>query len=348
MKILYTICGDGNGHAFRSSVVIDHLLACGHDVFIVSSGKAYKYLAQRYPQHLEVNGLKLEYSGTRVKKSRTITKNLAKVKSLPQDLRALGEVVKSFRPTVIITDFEPSASVLASFYDLPLICIDNQHIISDTKLPIKRQDYPDYVVTKVYTESVAPNRDYSLITTFFFPPLKKSREGKSWLFPPLIRPEVNAAQPQAGDYFFCYLTADCFDQFGEVLYQTGEKFIIYNAARRDFGPRFQFKEFSPSGVVNDLAGARGVVINGGFTLMSESLYLGKPILSMPIKMQYEQILNARMIEALGLGLMTKELTADVFNSWHSQLSRFTQVVKTLTFSNQLLLSKLDELLTTIR
>ncbi len=344
MKILYTICGDGNGHAFRSSVVIDHLLQQGHDVFIVSSGKAYKYLSQKYPKHLEVAGLKLEYSGTRVKKTRTITKNLAKVKSLPQDLRALGAVVKSFQPQVVVTDFEPSASVIASVYDLPLICIDNQHIMTDTRLAIKKADYPDYLVTKVYTESVAPNRDYSLITSFYFPPLKKNREGQSWLFPPLIRSEIMSAVPTTGDYYFCYLTADCFDQFSSVLAATGERFVIYNASPRDLGPQFIFREFSATDVVRDLAGSKGVIINGGFTLMTESLYLGKPVLSIPIKMQYEQILNARMVEALGLGMMTKELTTDVFQSWESKLATMSRVIKTLTFDNQLLLRKLDELL----
>ena len=345
MKILYTICGDGNGHAFRSSVVIDYLLSQGHDIFIVSSGNAYKYLSQKYPKHLEVAGLKLEYSGTRVKKTRTITKNLAKVKSLPKDLRALGAVVKSFQPVVVISDFEPSASVVASVYDLPLICIDNQHIMTDTRMAIKKTDYPDYVVTKVYTESVAPNRDYSLITSFYFPPLKKNREGKSWLFPPLIRSEIMSAQATEGDYYFCYLTSDCFDQFSSVLAATGEKFVIYNASPRPLGPNFSFKEFSATEVVRDLAGCKGVIINGGFTLMTESLYLGKPVLSIPIKMQYEQILNARMLEALGLGAMTKELTEEVFQTWKAKLNPMSRMIKTLTFDNQLLLRKLDELLT---
>ena len=120
--------------------------------------------------------------------------------------------------------------------------------------------------------------------------------------------------------------------------------MIYNAASRNFGSRFQFRNFSPTGVVADLAGAKGVIINGGFTLLTESLYLGKPILSVPIKMQYEQIINARMVEALGLGLMTKELTLEIFRLWQSRLPNFSQAIKSLTFDNQLLLAKLDDIL----
>ena len=48
--------------------------------------------------------------------------------------------------------------------------------------------------------------------------------------------------------------------------------------------------------------ARGVVTGGGFSLLSEAVYLGKPVLSVPLRGQFEQLMNARYLEREGFGI----------------------------------------------
>lgn len=40
MRILYGVTGEGMGHAIRSRVLLEHLVAQGHEVMVVASGKA--------------------------------------------------------------------------------------------------------------------------------------------------------------------------------------------------------------------------------------------------------------------------------------------------------------------
>jgi UDP:flavonoid glycosyltransferase YjiC (YdhE family) len=47
--------------------------------------------------------------------------------------------------------------------------------------------------------------------------------------------------------------------------------------------------------------ARGVIAGGGFSLLSECVYLHKPALSIPVAGQFEQTLNARYLQRLGYG-----------------------------------------------
>lgn len=344
MQILYTICGDGNGHAFRSSVVIDHLLRAGHTVAIITSGKAYTYLSQRYGSVLQVHGWSLSYRGNRVKKSTTISKNFAKFKYLPKDLQAVRALMKQVKPSVVISDFEPSGGLIAMMYDLPLISIDNQHIITDTKLSVMRKDYADYVLTRIYTDSVVPNRDYSLITTFFYPPIKKSKLGKTWLCPPLIRTEVTQATPTNAGHILVYQTSDSYRDLMEILRQSDQRYIIYCGDRTVTGHNLTYRDFSPTQLVADLASAKAVITNGGFTLISESLALGKPVFSVPIKLQYEQILNARQIEALGFGRMSFEITKPQLEAWLRHLPMYSREIAKVSFNNTILLNKLDALL----
>ena len=45
-----------------------------------------------------------------------------------------------------------------------------------------------------------------------------------------------------------------------------------------------------------------MVTGGGFSLLSEAVYLGKPVLSIPLRGQFEQLMNARYLERDGYGI----------------------------------------------
>ncbi len=68
------------------------------------------------------------------------------------------------------------------------------------------------------------------------------------------------------------------------------------------------RPFSEAQFIEDLASARGVITSGGFTLMSECVYLHKPTLSIPISGHFEQILNGRYLEHEGYGRFATEVT----------------------------------------
>ena len=57
----------------------------------------------------------------------------------------------------------------------------------------------------------------------------------------------------------------------------------------------------------DLAAARGVIASAGLSLISECLYLRKKMLLLPVPGQYEQLINARYVEKLGLGTWSKQV-----------------------------------------
>jgi hypothetical protein len=69
-----------------------------------------------------------------------------------------------------------------------------------------------------------------------------------------------------------------------------------------------------------------------FSLMSEAVYLGKPILAVPLRGQFEQLMNARYLQRLGYGLcaprVTKASLSDFIErmpEFEHALSRYEQV-----------------------
>ena len=65
-----------------------------------------------------------------------------------------------------------------------------------------------------------------------------------------------------------------------------------------------------SGPIADLASCRAVVTNGGFSLISEAVFLHKPECTIPIPAQFEQWLNAAEVEQIGYGRHFAKITAD--------------------------------------
>ncbi|MGE3668821.1 MAG: glycosyltransferase family protein, partial [Polyangiaceae bacterium] len=55
MRILYGVVGEGMGHATRSRVILEHLVRRGHQIKVVVSGRAHRFLTERLAHHDSVS-----------------------------------------------------------------------------------------------------------------------------------------------------------------------------------------------------------------------------------------------------------------------------------------------------
>jgi uncharacterized protein (TIGR00661 family) len=81
MRVLYGVVGEGMGHATRSRVVLEHLLAAGHEVRVVVSGRAHGFLLRVFKDrpriHFdEIHGLKLAFEGSELDLPETVWENI--------------------------------------------------------------------------------------------------------------------------------------------------------------------------------------------------------------------------------------------------------------------------------
>ena len=107
----------------------------------------------------------------------------------------------------------------------------------------------------------------------------------------------------------------------------------------------RFRPFSESTFIEDLATARAVVAGGGFTLMSECVYLHKPLLATPIGGQFEQTLNAVYLEREGFGKHAPTVDGAALSTFLAAVPEYQ--AKLAAYSqdgNRLLLAALDDLL----
>ena len=105
-----------------------------------------------------------------------------------------------------------------------------------------------------------------------------------------------------GDHVFVYQTTISTEFICKILKKMNEKFIIYGFNKDQVDGNLVFKRFNEDEFYHDISNAKAIITNGGFTVISEALYLKKPIFSLPIKNQFEQILNGKFIQKLGVGV----------------------------------------------
>src|SRR5689334_20883964 len=176
MKILYGVVGEGMGHAMRSRVVLEHLVAQGHDVHVIASQRAVDYLSQRLQHVQRIHGLHIVYDENRVRRGKTLWSNvLAGTAAVPAQIKAYFDLVESFRPELVISDFESWTYFYGKLHGLPVLSIDNIQMINRCRHApeILDADRGAFEVARAFVKSKLPNCDHYLITTFYYPEIRK-------------------------------------------------------------------------------------------------------------------------------------------------------------------------------
>ena len=352
MRILYGVVGEGMGHAIRSRVVLDELVK-HHDVQVVVSGRAHDYLQKRASEHLSVKkiwGFTIVTEDNEVKNFRTLLANLkgAIGGGWPKNVKAYFDIADRFRPDVVISDFESWSYLYGVNQRLPVVSVDNMQIINrcQHEQEIRRGHEGSFQIAKGVIKAKVPGAYHYLITTFFYPPIRKKRTS---LHPPILRPEILAAKPEPGGHLLVYQTYTTNQELPELLKRTGLECRIYGL-RRDLREEVRdgslvYKPFSEAGFIDDLRTSRGVVASAGFTLMGEAVYLHRPMLAEPVGKQFEQIINARYLEKEGFGLHAESIDSATLGEFLERAPEFEKNLARYTQDgNQDLLTRLESVL----
>jgi len=325
MKILYGVNGEGMGHATRSQVVIESLMQ-RHEVHVVASGAAFKYLSGVLPDVEEILGAKFVMEDGEIRRWATVRQNFTDVGGgAPRSIRHWIEMTRAWRPDVVVTDFEPLSAIYARVTRTPLIAVDNINMLDrcvhDEEIYDGHRE--DFTIARAVTRSMVPNAINYLVTTFFYPKLAK---GQTTLVPPILRQAIIDAEPEAGEHLVVYSSGE--ESALVALRESGIPCRVYGMrggpAEGTTDGNLEFKPRSNEGFVEDLRTARGVVAGGGFSLMSEAVYLGKPMLAMPLVGQFEQLMNSRYLEREGYGVSAMELTPAVLDRFTDGLDGFEE------------------------
>jgi uncharacterized protein (TIGR00661 family) len=349
MRILYGVVGEGMGHATRSKTSLEWLLSQGHQVKVVVSNRAYGFLdktfSASYPRTedakegqaaidvIEITGLVMRYVEGAFDEVGSLVKNVLRVPGMiAENVGAYYDDVVRWKPQAVISDFDSFAYLFGKAHRLPILSIDNQQIIQRCEIPdaAKDEDRGAYTATKAFVKAKLPGCDRYVITSFFYPKVRDKYADKTVLVPPILRKAILDAKPTPaveGTHYLVYQTSTSDTSLIPTLNALGDqRFVVYGLNRDETVGNCTLKPFSETGFVHDLATARGVLSNGGYSLLGEAVSLHRPVFSVPVRNQYEQILNAFYVRELGYGMFEERIVEGPLRAFVARTPEFAAKV----------------------
>jgi uncharacterized protein (TIGR00661 family) len=339
-RVLYGFSGEGSGHSSRAREMMRGLQERGHQVVGASYDRGYANLRGEF-ELVEIEGLSIASVDNQVSVVRTFAENAAKLSDGIAGLRRLRQARRELLPEVVITDFEPLTAYLAQHDGLPLVTLDNQHRMRYLRYPVPPGLRKDALVAEAVIRALVPRPDVSLVTTFWF---GEATNDRTFLFPPILRREVLAATPRDDGHVLVYFTKG-FDAFLERLCACPrERFVVYGTGREGSDGNLEHRAPSRDGFLDALAGAKAVIATAGFTLLTEALHLGKPVLALPMAGQFEQELNAHLLADAGYGRNGRGGGADLVGDFLYRLPEYrARLADYPRADNGAIAAKLEEL-----
>lgn len=330
MKIIYGVAGHGNGHITRSTYVINFLEKNGCKVKILTYGQGISYLkiVKKDADYHDISGFDIIYEDGVVRNYRTFYEFLKRLPlNTTKQFIYFFKMLYQYKPDLVISDFEPFTQIFAKTVGVPLINIDNNITVNILKEIPDETSFTEKYFTQLVINLFERKANYHFILSFAdkFIDIPKDSKYKIIVVPPIIRKEVIeiAKEKENGNFILIYQTSkSMIEKINQLTKSFPEvKFVSYGL---DLEERKNLKKenFSRENFLKDLSKCKGVITNGGFTLISESIYLKKPIFSVPIKGQYEQRVNSFLVEKMGYGKSSLDFSTDDFKIFLNNIESY--------------------------
>jgi uncharacterized protein (TIGR00661 family) len=284
MKVLYAIQATGNGHISRASEIIP-LLKKKCDVDILISGTEAEVnldheIKYRTKGLCYVFGKKGGVDIYKTFKKMNSKRFLKEIKNAP---------VEDY--DLVINDFEPVTAWACKRKNVPCIGMSHQYGAVHKNAP--RPDKYDPLAWLILKKYAPCNYNVG----FHF---------KSYgndVFTPVIRKEIRDAEIKNLGHYTVYLPA--YDEKKLIKFLSRFKDIQWHIFSKHTKKSFTeqnciIKPISGAEFAESFTTCEGILCGAGFETPAEALYMGKKLMVIPMKNQFEQHLNAAGAKELGV------------------------------------------------
>ncbi len=313
-RILFLVNGLGLGNSTRCHAVIQHLAAAGAAVEVVTSDNGLWFFADK-PEVAGVTPIpSLHYGSDRGRISilRTLGQAGRMWSTLRQATATLSEVIARFRPQAVVADSVYALGPVRRA-GLPLAALNNADMV--VRGMARFGDRPAGLLPQFLFVEMGDYLHHRIRPDLVISPRLDPHDGvetaRLRAVGPIVRRECHATAHDAGP------------PARVVIMLSGSVFGSPVALRRRHrGLRIDIVgRPAPEGVpptegvayhgklrdsLSLIRQADLLVVNGGFSAVSEALVLRKPMVVIPVPRHAEQWINGRTIRHLGVGLIGSE------------------------------------------
>ena len=317
-KFIIAVQGEGRGHMTQALSVYDLLTEGGHTICAVILGSSgTRDVPSFFFEKIDCPILKVQSpnfiadkKNKSINLSKSIIHNLKKIKTYQNSLREVDKIIKEHEPDVIINLFDVLMGLYYRFYkpSIKMVCMAHQYIYLHPEFEFPAGRMLDKMAIKFFTKLTAFGSSKNLGLSFY----KIYTHGDDVVIvPPLLRKEVFNLETSASEFYLVYLVnrgyfeevlnwhlanpeieIHCFTDQADALYKdytfNQEKLFVHAINDRLF--------------LEMMSKSKGLASSAGFESVCEAMYLGKPVMMVPIAGHYEQYCNSRDAQKAGAGI----------------------------------------------
>jgi uncharacterized protein (TIGR00661 family) len=301
MKILYAVQATGNGHISRAMELLPYLHHYGKvDIFLSGDNSN---LAMDAPVKYRSKGLSLYYNCNggldywQITKAFQLSRLKKEIKELPVE-----------KYDLVINDFEYITAAACAKKGIASVNFGHQASFqsANTPRPEAKSRMGEWVL-----------KNYAKASRYIGLHFKQYDD---FIFPPVIKQSIRDAEPSYLNYITVYLPSLCEQQLKDLLKPFRD--FRFEVFCRDTKEPFQFQNINFLQVDKNrfnksLINCMGIITGAGFETPAEALHLGKKLMCIPIKGQYEQQCNAAALQQMGVVCLKsiQDNFEDNFNKW---------------------------------
>ncbi|MCM0059462.1 MAG: glycosyltransferase [Algoriphagus sp.] len=314
MRFLFLIQGEGRGHLTQALSFAALLKKEQHELVGVVVGKSPRrqvpefFIQKIGAKVTSVESPNFETDGLEKKilLGKTIRKSLAKVSTYWTSLQKIHELIQATQPEVVVNFYEPLAGLYNLFFapKLAFWAIGHQYLEKHPEFTFAPNRSLEKFLFRIHTRITGWGASERLALSFL---PKENRNGVQ-VVPPLLRQEVKGLTVSQEDFFLTYMVNPGYGQEVIAFAKTNPTIQIKafwdkkGAAENEYPlPNLSFHQVNDQKFLEAMAACKGLLCTAGFESVCEAMYLGKPVVMVPIAGQYEQACNALDGEQSGAG-----------------------------------------------
>jgi uncharacterized protein (TIGR00661 family) len=314
-KILFIINGLGLGNSTRCHAVIHHLNVLGAEVGVITSGNGLWYFEGNSEVAFikEIDALKYGKKDGKISITATLTSITTMIKTISKNSALIYGTMQDWKPDVVVLDSDYNIRPIKKI-GIPLVALNNSDVVVASYRNFK--DRPKSIWPQFYFIEMM---DFILHKTFMdaviSPSLNAQLQKFSGVFKrvgPIIRDGHNAKEKLVGETPLKVVVMLSGSSFGtDINFKRSDIPATVNIvgrsapmdATRIGNVTYHGRIKNTYEITRD---ADLVVVNGGFSAVSEMFMMKKPMLVVPVPNHAEQWVNAQTIQEMGVGEMIEE------------------------------------------
>lgn len=317
MNFIFIVQGEGRGH-MTQAISLSHILQKnGHTLSHVIVGKSKR---RELPQffidkikapitQLESPNFVTDKNNKSVSVFKTLVVNLAKVKTFLGSVKSIHQVVNSEQPDVIINfyDFLGGLYFILKKPKTRHIAVAHQFLLGHSEFEFPKGRIYDKNSLLIGNKLAGFKANKLLCLSF--QEMKDEPTKKLFITPPLLRHSITELVVSENSHFLVYMVNHGYAQQVKEFHHQHPEIPIHCFWDKKDAPEvleedenLTFHRLDDTKFLQFMSSCKGYLTTAGFESVCEAMYLGKPVLMVPVQGHYEQACNALDAKKAGAGI----------------------------------------------